>query len=56
MTLPPGIVDPENKAVQVFLQDGGGSLKLHENYGQEDVAKVNVLNGCFVELGKIFPE
>ena len=50
------IVDPENKAVQVFLQDGGGSLKLHEDYGWEDVAKVNVLNGCFVELGKVFPE
>lgn len=50
------IVDPENKAVQVFLQDGGGSLKLHEDYGQEDVAKVDVLNGCFVELSKIFPE
>ena len=50
------IVDPENKAVQVFLQDDGGSLKLHEDYGREDVAKVNVLNGCFVELGKVFPE
>ena len=50
------IVDPENKAVQVFLQDGGGSLKIHEDYGREDVAKVNVLNGCFVELSKVFPE
>ena len=50
------IVDPENKAVQVFLQDGGGSLKIHEDYGWEDVAKVNVLNGCFVELSKVFPE
>ena len=50
------IVDPENKAVQVSLQDGSGSLRLHEDYGREDVAKVNVLNGCFVELGKVFPE
>jgi len=50
------IVDPENKAIQVFLQDGNGSLKIHEDYGREDVAKVNVLNGCFVELGKVFPE
>ena len=50
------IVDPENKAVQVFLQDGGGSLKIHEDYGREDVAKVNVLNGCFVELNRVFPE
>ena len=50
------IVDPENKAVQVFLQEGGGSLQIHEDYGREDVAKVNVLNGCFVELSKVFPE
>lgn len=50
------IVDPENKAVQVFLQDGDGSLKIHEDYGREDIAKVNVLNGCFVELSKVFSE
>lgn len=50
------IVDPENKAVQVFLQDGSGSLKIHEDYGREDVAKVNVLNGCFVELNRVLPE
>ena len=50
------IVDPENKAVQVFLQDGGGSLKIHEDYGREDIAKVNVLDGCFIELSKVFSE
>lgn len=50
------IVDPENKAVQVFLQDSGGILQLHEVYSREAVAKVNVLNGCFVELSKVFPE
>ena len=50
------IVDPESKSVQVFTQDGGGSLKLHEDYGREDVAKVNVLDGCFIELSKVFPE
>lgn len=50
------IVDPENKAVHVFLQDGGGSLRIHEDYGREVVAKVNVLNGCFVELNRVFPE
>ena len=49
------IVDPENKAVQAFLQDGGGSLKIHEDYGREDVAKVNVLSGCFIELNRVFP-
>ena len=50
------IVDPEYKSVQVFTQDGGGSLKLHEDYGREDVAKVNVLDGGFIELSKVFPE
>ena len=50
------IVDPENKAVQVFLQNGGGMLRLCEDYGREDVAKVNVLEGCFVELSKVFSE
>ncbi len=50
------IVDPENKAVQVFLQDGGGFLRIHEDYGREDVAKVNVLDGCFIELSKVFSE
>ena len=49
------IVDPENRAVQVFtLTDG--LLLPHEDYGREDVAKVNVLDGCFIELSKVFPE
>ena len=50
------IVDPENKAVQVFLQDGSGSLKIHEDYGREDMAKVNVLDDCLIDLSKVFPE
>lgn len=49
------IVDPENRAVQVFLQDGG-FLRLHEDYGREDMARVSVLSGCFVDLSKVFPE
>ena len=49
------IVDPENRAVQVLtLTDG--LLLPHEDYGREDVAKVNVLDGCFIELSKVFPE
>ena len=49
------IVDPENRAVQVLtLIDG--LLLPHEDYGREDVAKVNVLDGCFIELSKVFPE
>jgi len=50
------IVDPEYKSVQVFTLDGGGSLKIHEDYGQEDVARVNVLDGCFIDLRKVFHE
>lgn len=50
------IVDPENKTVQVFLPDGLGTLHPHEDYGREDVAKVNVLDGCFIELIKVFSE
>lgn len=28
----------------------------HEEYGKKEVAKVNVLEGCFIELSKVFPE
>jgi len=50
------IVDPETKTVQVFLPDDNASFRLHEDYGKEDVAKVNVLDGCFIELSKVFSE
>lgn len=50
------IVDPENRSVMVFLPDGGGTLRLYEDYGRNDVAKVNVLDGCFIELSKVFSE
>ena len=50
------IVDPENRTVRVLLQTGDGTFRIHEVYGQEDVAKVNVLEGCFVELSKVFSE
>lgn len=49
------IADPDNQSVQVFTQDNG-VLKIHEDYGRGDVAKVNVLEGCFIELNKVFPE
>lgn len=49
------IVSPEEKTVQVMLQDTSNGLQLHEVYGEKDVAKVNVLSGCFIELGKVFP-
>lgn len=49
------IVDPDNKSVQVFIQDNG-ILKIREDYGREDVARVNVLEGCFIDLEKVFFE
>ena len=50
------IVDPENRTVRVLLQTGDGTFQIHEVYGREDVAKVNVLDGCFIELSKVFSE
>ncbi len=50
------IVDPENKTVRVMVQAGDGTLRTHEVYRREDVAKVNVLDGCFIELSKVFSE
>ena len=50
------IVDPEYKSVQVFTLDDGGSLRISEEYGGDGVARVNVLEGCFIDLGKVFSE
>ena len=50
------IVSPEEKTVQVMLRDGRGVLLLHEVYGPKDLAKVNVLDGCFIELNRVFPD
>ncbi len=49
------IVDPEYRSVQVFTLDGN-FLRIREEYGMGDVAKVNILEGCFIELSKVFPE
>lgn len=50
------IVDPENRAIQVFLQDSNGIFRIFDEYGRHDVAKVNILDGCFIELSKVFSE
>ena len=50
------IVEPETQTVQVFLQNENGLLLPHESYGRDDVAKVNALNGCFIELCRVFAE
>lgn len=49
------IADPESETVQVFLL-AGNLLLPHEEYGKNEIAKVNVLDGCFIELSRIFPE
>lgn len=48
------IVDPDSQTVQVMLQDSSGSFQLHEVYDRAGIAKVDVLDGCFIELGKVF--
>ena len=47
------MVDPNYQTVQVCLLEGG-IYRVHEVYSSEDVAKVNVLDGCFIELSKVF--
>ena len=48
------IVDPDSSTVQVFMLKAG-YLHPHEVYSEKDIAKVNVLDGCFIELAKVFP-
>lgn len=50
------IVDPTNKSVQVFLPDKDGKLWIHEEYYPSDDAKVNILEGCVINLDKVFAE
>ena len=50
------IVNPEDQTVQVMLLDNDGILQLNEVYDRRGVAKVNVLDGCFIELEKVFSE
>ena len=47
------IVNPEDQTVQVLTLTNGLLLP-HEVYDRTGVAKVNVLDGCFIELSKVF--
>ena len=49
------IVDPGNQTVRVMLMGEDSRFQLHEVYGCKELAKVNVLDGCFIELAKVFP-
>ncbi len=49
------IVDPAAKSIQTFvLEDGHYTAAGFGSPG--DVLKVSVLDGCFIELSKVFPE
>lgn len=50
------IVNPEDSTVQVMLLNESGVLQPHEVYDRKGIAKVNVLNGCFLELERVFPK
>ena len=49
------IVEPETRTVQVYTLESG-ILHPRAFYESGDVAKVNVLDGCFIELSKVFTE
>lgn len=49
------IVDPDNKSVQVFILDDGRYVA--KDFGTvEDTLKVNVLEGCTIDLSQVFLE
>ena len=48
------IVSPDERTVQVSVLTGG-RYRVCELYTAQDVAKVHVLDGCFIELSRDFP-
>lgn len=49
------IVNPAEKSIQVFVLDGGHYAAAALGSGT-DVLKVNVLDGCYIDLGRVFEE
>lgn len=47
------IVSPDEKTVQIYLLRDG-HFELGEVYTPSDIAKVNIIEGCFIELQKVF--
>lgn len=47
--------DPADQTVQMFLLKDG-FFQPYESYGKKDIAKVNALDGCFIELERVFVE
>ena len=50
------IADPQSRSIEVYLLDENNYLKPREVYIANDTAKVTVLDGCTVELNRVFPE
>ena len=50
------LVDPEEKTVRVCLLGSDGLYNVSKAYKANDIVKVNVLEGCFIELSKIFAD
>ena len=46
------IVDPKTETVAVHILAGGTYVK--KDYNKTDVVPVNVVEGCFVDFGKVF--
>lgn len=49
------IVSPEEKSVTVFLLNEKGFFEPHAVYRKNESAKVNVLEGCTIDLKDVFP-
>ena len=49
------IADPQSRSIEVYLLDENNYLKPREVYTANDTAKVTVLEGCTVELSRVFP-
>ena len=47
------IVDPETRTVQVCLLEKGHYV-LTEVYTADMIARVSILEGCFIELSRVF--
>jgi Uma2 family endonuclease len=50
------LVNPEDRSVLVMLRDEAGNLRPREDYGAQDTAQVNVLEGCSIDLGEVFAQ
>ena len=50
------LVDPEEKTVRVCLLGSDGLYNVSKAYKANDIVKVNVLEGCFIELSKVFAD